>query len=102
LFDGDPDNRIWLGLTDTRVEGTFMWIDGEPFGWYSYQNGRAGEPNDYLGGEDCAELEGGGIWNDQDCTRERTVMCEFSVLLLSDICSGVATWCVAQDPGICC
>lgn len=40
-FDGAPRNG-WLGLTDADVEGEYVWVNGEPFGFESW---RPGEPN---------------------------------------------------------
>ena len=37
---------LWIGLTDSQVEGTFVWKSGEPF---SYSNWSPGEPNDAFG-----------------------------------------------------
>lgn len=56
------DRRIWIGLTDTAVEGTFAWADGSPV---NYTNWNPGEPNNSGGAEDWAELLGSnGRWND--------------------------------------
>jgi hypothetical protein len=61
---------LWLGLTDQDVEGTFVWVNGEPV---TYTNWRAGEPNNYLvndpvHGEDYGMMYGYGAWNDTDNT----------------------------------
>jgi hypothetical protein len=94
--NSDSSNRIWLGLTDIRYEGYMEWIDSSPFSAESYKNWRAGGPHNYLGQEDCVELEGEGIWNDQDCRQLRKVMCEISVAFLSHICSNTSRWYVAS------
>ena len=59
-------NRVWLGGNDIDVEGTWIWITGEPF---SYTNWNIGEPNN-SGGEDCLEMRGGveSNWNDIPCS----------------------------------
>lgn len=56
-------DKVWLGLSDELVEGTFVWDSGEPF---TYNNWNAGEPNDaaVCNGEDYVETIGGGLWND--------------------------------------
>jgi hypothetical protein len=93
---GPVENRIWLGLTDTTVEGTFEWIDGSDV---VYTNWLADEPNDDFGnGEDSGELGPEGKWNDDGCATPRQAMCEFSTLLLSDICPGAFDWYVAPGP----
>ena len=67
----------WLGAQDTAVEGEWRWIggvnDGDLF-WLGdetgssqngyYENWNGAEPNDYVGGEDYAEIQDGGGWND--------------------------------------
>jgi len=61
-FDG-ADRRTWIGFNDVEIEGTFQWRSGEPV---TFTNWNAGEPNDFGGAEDYAEMLGGnGQWNDQ-------------------------------------
>jgi hypothetical protein len=60
-FDGS-NRRLWIGLTDKVVEGTFEWINGEPVTYTNWNtNEPNGGPNDnfvhYLG-------SGGRKWND--------------------------------------
>lgn len=64
----------WIGLGDAEVEGTFAWVDGTPLDYAAWSQG---EPNDYGGGEDCAELVpwSGGLWNDLACARELPFIC---------------------------
>ena len=69
---------IWLGLTDEKVEGEFVWIDGTPLAG-NYSNWSTGEPNNGVYGgvgnspEDYVFLVGAGkinpslavgYWND--------------------------------------
>jgi hypothetical protein len=59
---------LWLGLTDQAVEGTFVWVTGEPL---TYTNWFTGEPNNYqvndpVHGEDYGMMYGHGAWNDTD------------------------------------
>ncbi|MFO0547814.1 MAG: C-type lectin domain-containing protein [Polyangiaceae bacterium] len=67
--------RAWLGLTDVRREGEFVWANGLPATFVNFGDG---EPNDQ-NGEDCVEWyrPWGGKWNDIACTQERAVLCEF-------------------------
>jgi hypothetical protein len=57
---GSSSHRLWIGLTDQEVEGTFVWISGEVS---TYRNWDPGEPNDQ-GGEDYVHKLSRGTWND--------------------------------------
>lgn len=75
-LDG-PD--LWLGATDVVVEGTFVWLDGEPM---VYENWREGEPNDNGPGdapENCVVIEGDTDlheWDDRSCVVPSPYICE--------------------------
>jgi gliding motility-associated-like protein len=56
---------IWIGYTDVVTEGTFLWLDGSPFG---YTNWNTGEPNNAGGNENCTQMYPNGTWNDLDCS----------------------------------
>jgi Lectin C-type domain len=59
IFGGSEP--FWIGLTDTQVEGVFMWVNGDPL---TYTNWLAGEPNN-PGVEDYGEMNwiAPGKWN---------------------------------------
>lgn len=64
----------FIGLSDEAVEGTFVWVDGSALGFAPWG---AGEPNDALEGEDCAQLRAPeGEWNDIACTTAGSFICE--------------------------
>ena len=54
---------FWIGLSDTKTEGTFQWVTGETL---AYTNWSPGEPNNYGGDEDFVGMNfnGGTQWND--------------------------------------
>ncbi|XP_016383764.1 CD209 antigen-like protein C [Sinocyclocheilus rhinocerous] len=71
-------DRVWIGLTDRDVEGTWKWVDGStPTSgfWMS------AEPGGYRG-ENCA-LTVVGEWADHPCTEEFHWMCERSTVKIS-------------------
>jgi hypothetical protein len=55
--------RLWIGLNDVDIEGTFGWTNGDPL---TYTNWNPGEPNDLAPGEDFVLMNWGvnGAWND--------------------------------------
>jgi len=71
----DGGTGWWHGANDRATEGVFAWDGGADSAWASW---RAGEPNDYLGGEDCGAFadDGGGAWNDKACTVAYPYVCE--------------------------
>ncbi len=63
--------RLWIGLTDEAVEGTFVWMNGEPVNYTNWQQNPF-QPDNNLGrdpvnGEDYVEMitPATGEWNDQ-------------------------------------
>ena len=59
LFAG---KELWIGYSDSGIEGTFAWANGESS---AYTNWGTNEPNDQWGSEDFATLTGNGDWNDR-------------------------------------
>lgn len=61
--------KIWIGLNDELVEGTFVWYDQSPV---TYTNWAPGEPNNSGGNEDCVQIyptgSYPGSWNDLPCS----------------------------------
>ncbi|XP_072020400.1 macrophage mannose receptor 1-like [Amphiura filiformis] len=69
--------NLWIGLHDTMGEGNFVWTDGSPLDFTSWN---AGEPNNMDNGEDCVHLNGAyqnaGTWNDLPCDRQHRFICK--------------------------
>ncbi|HET6226930.1 MAG TPA: PKD domain-containing protein [Bacteroidia bacterium] len=59
---------IWIGFSDAKKEGDFVWFDGSNI---SYTNWATGEPNNNNpgdpDGEDCTQIYADGSWNDLSC-----------------------------------
>ncbi|CAK6953333.1 CD209 antigen-like protein E [Scomber scombrus] len=69
--------RIWIGLTDREIEGTWKWVDGSPLKT-SFWHPR--EPNSYRGkNEDCVNTvfyTDEKSWNDAKCEERYFWICE--------------------------
>lgn len=66
--------RTWFGLSDGFTEGEFFWADGSLL---IYENWNVGEPNNFLGGEDCSEIGPASSykWNDERCDSYFLFLC---------------------------
>jgi CD209 antigen len=53
--------RSWLGASDEKEEGQWLWVNGSPFKFSAW---RGGEPNNADGNENCLLLNEGGKWFD--------------------------------------
>lgn len=80
-------DTVWIGADDTTTEGSFTWINGEPFSFSKFE---PGQPDDGFGGEDClhffdAATSPAGLtntWNDTKCGDTGFVtgyICEFEL-----------------------
>ncbi|KAM4550864.1 uncharacterized protein V3H82_019905 isoform 3-T3 [Fundulus diaphanus] len=80
-----PEDKFWIGLTDSEIEGRWLWVDGSPLNeslkfWFNE------EPDNWKGqnpaGEDCGRMgEKGGAtdlkcWFDQSCDVPHKSICE--------------------------
>ncbi|XP_038946013.1 CD209 antigen-like protein C [Rattus norvegicus] len=66
--------NTWMGLSDRKEEGQWLWVDGSPllFNFRNYWS--AGEPNNQ-DNEDCAVFSDSG-WNDITCSHEAFWVCK--------------------------
>uniref|UniRef100_A0A8C8J303 C-type lectin domain-containing protein n=1 Tax=Oncorhynchus tshawytscha TaxID=74940 RepID=A0A8C8J303_ONCTS len=72
------NKRIWIGLTDKDIEGTWKWVDGTKL-TTSYWTGKQpdnGDGDPRYGEEDCAEIVMGWMWNDISCANHYNWVCE--------------------------
>jgi cysteine-rich repeat protein len=63
---------IYLGASDTVLEGTFMWVTGEPLTFTAWKNL---QPDDYMG-EDCLVMQITDEWNDVNCDASKPFLCD--------------------------
>jgi hypothetical protein len=73
FIDNNVGASIWIGITDTNIEGDFQWLTNEPV---IYTNWNGAEPNN-SGGEDYTEMYTNGRWNDLRGTNNRRYVLEF-------------------------
>uniref|UniRef100_I3JBT5 C-type lectin domain-containing protein n=1 Tax=Oreochromis niloticus TaxID=8128 RepID=I3JBT5_ORENI len=82
------EDKFWIGLTDSAVEGRWLWADGSPlneslkFWWGSEPDNWKGHNGEHPDGEDCARMgERGGAhdlkcWFDAFCLKPHRSICE--------------------------
>lgn len=65
---------LWIGASDTAVDGDFVWSDGSPIVFSNW----GGSQPDAFPGPDCVEKrqESGEPWYDQPCSNARLYVCE--------------------------
>jgi cysteine-rich repeat protein len=69
----DAKMEAWIGGNDMLKEGTFVWTDGEPWGYAPWVAGAPSKsPN-----RDCVALDAeDGGFNDEDCNKKLVALCE--------------------------
>ena len=72
---GGSSYALWIGGTDAAREGTWAWVNNEPWG---YANWDAGEPNNAEGNEDSLQMVGTGKWNDNNSDSKIWFSCEWN------------------------
>ncbi|KAI8511499.1 hypothetical protein Bbelb_105990 [Branchiostoma belcheri] len=92
-YDYQP---YWIGLHDTGAEGIFIWVDGTPL---TYTSWNYGEPNNN-GEEDCVQLSGYN-WNDASCFGTAQYICEIDTAGGPPTCGEALTTAegVIESPG---
>ncbi|GAA6088916.1 macrophage mannose receptor 1-like [Tachysurus ichikawai] len=74
-------NFIWIGLNRTIPHvDAWQWSDGEVF---DFTNWFPGEPNDFLGHENCVEIIP-NEWNDADCELNNPFICYRRFILVNE------------------
>lgn len=53
--------RVWLGATDEKVDGKWVWVDGKEM---TFTNWGKGEPSNTQGKETCLRTGADGLWTD--------------------------------------
>ncbi|XP_074543362.1 CD209 antigen-like protein C [Halichoeres trimaculatus] len=76
----DPEDMFWIGLTDSDVEGRWLWVDGSLLSTWFWDvrqpdNRLDGDPD----GQDCVRMGGEGsfkFWFDRSCKSPQKSICE--------------------------
>ncbi|NXO51028.1 MRC1 protein, partial [Aramus guarauna] len=69
-----PDDELWIGLNDFRVEMYFEWSDGTPV---TYTKWHHGEPTPTRNKADCIVMKGeDGSWADTACEMKLGYLCK--------------------------
>ena len=68
---------VWLGLTDSVTEGTYLWGDNDPLSWSSWRNT---EPDSTTNDDDCVRVKiynrvSQGWW-DENCSNNYHFICQ--------------------------
>ncbi|KAG8004890.1 C-type lectin domain family 4 member F [Nibea albiflora] len=76
------EDKHWIGLTDLKTEGRWLWTDGSPLN-ESLKFWSRGQPDDWKGensddGEDCVRMGGSDLntWFDKSCKVPHKSICE--------------------------
>lgn len=69
---GIDDQKVWIGVTDRVLDGTWRWVTAEPIVGYPPASGtpwKSGEPND---DGDCVQMLSGSVHEleDRPCTSD--------------------------------
>nr|XP_006824161.1 PREDICTED: chitinase-like protein PB1E7.04c-like [Saccoglossus kowalevskii] len=77
IIDNNIDDGLvdyWIGLNDISQEGSYIWINGDPF---VYTNWSRGNPNNFKN-QDCGQLwtSRNFLWDDAKCSRDKGYICQ--------------------------
>ncbi|CAJ1082999.1 hepatic lectin-like isoform X2 [Xyrichtys novacula] len=78
----EPEDKFWIGLTDSVNEGEWLWVDGSPLNerfTFWGQNEPDNLMHDDARGQDCARVGGTGFskhWFDRSCRSPQKSICE--------------------------
>ncbi|XP_036608800.1 C-type lectin domain family 4 member F-like isoform X3 [Trichosurus vulpecula] len=86
FFSRTITTPYWIGLTDKGSEGTWHWVDGNPYNpSKNARFWRANQPDNWDQGkgltEDCVHVLPGDLrsWNDENCNFNHQWICKISL-----------------------
>uniref|UniRef100_A0A8B9EC39 Macrophage mannose receptor 1 n=1 Tax=Anser cygnoides TaxID=8845 RepID=A0A8B9EC39_ANSCY len=70
-----PDDELWIGLNDFKVQMYFEWSDGTPVTYTKWLRGEPTHANNRQ--EDCVVMKGkDGFWADHSCEKKIGYICK--------------------------
>ncbi len=66
----------YIGLTDLKEEGDFVWKSGMISDFLNWDNN---QPDNYKDNENCVTIRKNGNWNDLNCSRKASFICEDTI-----------------------
>ena len=66
-------NGYWIGFNNIDQDKGFVWSDKSPA---SFTNWAFGQPDNFNGRENCAEMRSTQLWSDSMCYLNRGWMCK--------------------------
>ncbi|XP_019746316.1 galactose-specific lectin nattectin-like [Hippocampus comes] len=67
----------WIGLNDGVEEGRFVRNDGSVSKFLNFRGPI--QPDNFMGNEDCAEIDTEGQWNDETCSDTQDYLCSINL-----------------------
>ena len=72
-------HSIWIAFNDRGDEGQWEWATGAGVTFVRWNEGEPNNSGSWPGPyEDCAEMWGGGLWNDSTCSDNKRFVCEWT------------------------
>lgn len=66
---------LFLGASDQKTESLFLDTEGKAINFFNWAKG---EPNSFVGEEDCIIMRPDGDWSDVPCEWQFQIVCELS------------------------
>lgn len=75
IYSFTPDISIWIGLNKIDSNEGYVWSDGTPANYFSWDEG---QPDDKNGVQNCVELRSNTKWRDAFCYASKDWFCSIN------------------------